>query len=60
MAHTVRQLGAHDLIALRQLVNEHPRRHSLVASRLDQPGAGNAVARSFLGAFEDDLSLIHI
>ena len=54
MTHTVRQLGLHDLSDLRRLVNENPLRHSLVASRLDQPGDGSAVARSFLGAFEND------
>ena len=54
MAHSVRQLGSEDLDDLRQLVNQHPWRHSMVASRLDQPGDGSAVARSFLGAFEDE------
>ena len=52
MTLSVRQLEPADLDALRGLVNQHPVRHSLVASRLEQPGAGGVVAGRFLGAFE--------
>jgi len=54
MGHSVRHLGSQDLDALRILLNEHPFRHSLVASRLEQPGDGSVIARSFLGAFENE------
>jgi len=53
MEHEVRALRPEDLDDLRLLINKHPVRHSLVASRLEHATDVSSIAPSFLGAFLD-------
>jgi len=54
MSLTVRRLDDGHLAQLRGLVEKHPVRHSLIASRLEALGARAATMQGFLGAFDGE------
>jgi predicted GNAT family acetyltransferase len=52
MSATIRRLRVDDLAALKELISEHPVRHSFVSSRLEALGSQAAAIQGFLGSFQ--------